>query len=211
MQFLSRLHRAITPQPTGASAGADLDAYPDRDLAALEKNSQDAAATQSRAPAPPTYAQNNSDGASETDYYRVKGGAIVDAHTGGSLSWRNKNPGNILFEDQAAAIGAYHSSNGFTYAIFPTYAAGVRAAVHLLESASYAGAGLSVNEAMERWTGLSSGSVTLHNYDEIVDSALGLPGSTALSSLSLREVARLVEQGIQRAEGWIVGVNDHLG
>ena len=161
--------------------------------------------------AEPNYAQKNSGGATETDYYNFEGGRIVDEHVGGSLSWRNDNPGNILFEHQSAAIGAYDSPNGYTYAVFPDYAVGVKAAVHLLESASYAGAGLSVNAAMARWTGLSSGSSALQNYDHIVDAALRLPGSTSLNSLNPAEYVRLVEHGIQRAEGWIVGVDDRLG
>jgi hypothetical protein len=160
--------------------------------------------------AAPRYAQK-SEGVTETDYYNFEGGRIVDEHVGGSLSWRNDNPGNILFEHQSAAIGAYDSPNGYDYAIFPDYAVGVKAAVHLLESSSYAGAGLSVNAAMQRWTGLASGSATLQSYDQIVDSALRLPGSTELNSLSGRELVRLVEQGIQKAEGWITGVDDRLG
>ena len=214
----SDLHRSIWEEPaaTGWFVGPDAQEPVARwtDASQTEVSPQEPFASLSAATpasARPTYAQKNSGGATETDYYDFQGGSLVEERGGGSLSWRNENPGNILFEDQRAAIGAYHSPNGYTYAIFPDYAVGVEAAVHLLESSSYAGAGLSVNAAMERWTGLASGSAALQNYDHIVDAALRLPGSTALNSLSQTEYVRLVEHGIQRAEGWIVGVDDRLG
>ena len=153
-----------------------------------------------------TYAQKDPKIADTTDYYDFQGGQIVEEHTGGTLSWRNNNPGNILFVGQKAAVGSYHSPNGLTYCIFPSYSDGVSAAVRLLGGSLYAGADLSVDAAMAKWTAATGN--TLVNYQSIVDQALHLPGSYLVSNLTQTQLETVVMVGIQHAEGWTVG---HFG
>jgi hypothetical protein len=78
-----------------------------------------------------TYAEKTKKGAVE--FYNDKG-VLVETHSGGSLSWKDNNPGNIVYAHQHSAVGSYHASTGYTFAIFPTYEAGVAAAVHNLKS-----------------------------------------------------------------------------
>lgn len=50
-----------------------------------------------------------------------------EKYPSGSISWRCKNPGNILYGDLAKSLGAidkYTSSLGLTYAVFPSEEAG---------------------------------------------------------------------------------------
>jgi hypothetical protein len=76
----------------------------------------------------PTYAQKDATGA--TDYFDHKGGTIIQIDTGGSVSWRNNNPGNITYVGQSSAIGSYYdSAANHVFAIFPSYSAGVQAAI----------------------------------------------------------------------------------
>jgi VCBS repeat-containing protein len=150
----------------------------------------------------PGYAKEDASGA--TVYYDHQGGSILETHSGGSLSWRNDNPGNILFANQATAIGSYYNpTTKLTYAIFSDYATGVGAAVQLLQGSLYAGAHLTIDQAMARWTGAKG--IELQHYEQIVDQSLHLPGSTQVSSLSHVQLETMVTQGIQVAEGWAAG------
>lgn len=58
----------------------------------------------------------------------------------GSVAWRNKNPGNIVFGALAQAHGAttywQHPTTGHKFAIFPTYEDGFKALQHLIENAA---------------------------------------------------------------------------
>jgi probable HAF family extracellular repeat protein/VCBS repeat-containing protein len=152
----------------------------------------------------PTYAAKDSI-LPATDFYDHKGGNLIAENIGGSLSWRNNNPGNItLGVENGLAIGTY-AANGLTYEIFPDYNTGVLAAVQLLEGSLYAGVGLSIDQAMQKWTNLPANSPALKHYDLIVDGALGLPESTLIKNLSPTQLDTVVTHGIQVAEGWTVG------
>lgn len=58
----------------------------------------------------------------------------------GSVAWRNKNPGNLVFGALAQAHGAktywQHPTTGHKFAIFPTYEDGFKALQHLIENAA---------------------------------------------------------------------------
>ncbi len=151
-----------------------------------------------------TYAEKTKKGAVE--FYNDKG-VLVETHSGGSLSWKDNNPGNIVYAHQHSAIGSYHASTGYTFAIFPTYEAGVAAAVHNLKSGIYAGAGLSIDQGLQKWTNLPSGSTQLKNYQHIVDTALDLPGTTHLKDLTDTQLHTVIVLGIQKAEGWSIGTD----
>lgn len=67
--------------------------------------------------------------------------------TGGSRSWRNKNPGNIEYGDFARRHGAIGSDGRF--AIFPTEEAGRNAQIALLRSKNYRN--LNIRQAIARY------------------------------------------------------------
>jgi hypothetical protein len=153
-----------------------------------------------------TFAQKVTDGA--TDYYYQKGGNLIQQNSGGSISWRNNNPGNITYVGQNSAIGSYFDTAvDLTFAIFPRYTAGVRAAEQLLKGSLYSGDGLSIDAAIKRWTNDSGRA--LRNYESIVESALGLPGSTLVSALTEAQLHTMVISGIRVAEGWNVGTSTY--
>jgi hypothetical protein len=155
----------------------------------------------------PTYAARNlSNPGLETDYYDSQNGSIIEQHIGGSVSWRNNNPGNILYGSFAiseGAIGQYTNGN-FSYAIFSSQQAGASAVIDLLTGSGYEGSGLSINSAIAKYTAASG--VDLTNYQSIVINKVGTSGSTLLSNLTSSQFA-LMEQGIQQAEGYSVGTD----
>jgi hypothetical protein len=116
----------------------------------------------------------------------------------------NNNPGNILNVGQALAIGTYQTNN-LNYCIFPDYATGVEAAVQMLEGPLYAGAGLSVDAVMARWIGPDATAGALKHYQEGVDHALRLPGSTLVSTLTEGQLETVLTRGIQVEESWHPG------
>ena len=58
----------------------------------------------------------------------------------GTLAWRNKNPGNLIFGPLAQKYGAttfyHHPITGHDFAIFPTYEQGFQAMVEILRNAA---------------------------------------------------------------------------
>ncbi|NJR44139.1 hypothetical protein HC761_01425 [bacterium] len=74
--------------------------------------------------------------------------ASVETRSGGSLAWRNNNPGNIRYGDFARRNGAVGEGPG-GFAIFPDRATGERAITTLLQGSSYRN--LSILNAISRY------------------------------------------------------------
>lgn len=102
----------------------------------------------------------------------------VEGYYPGSVSYRNNNPGNLVYVGQAGATGA--DANGF--AIFPSYAAGLQALDDQIQL--YAGRGLSIQGMMNIYAPASDGNDP-NSYASQIASALGVDPSTSLLSLSL--------------------------
>jgi len=154
----------------------------------------------------PTFAEQNSSRA--TVFFASEGGSKIEELTSGSISWRTNNPGDIQWTGQKDAIGFYQykvDGSILKDCIFADYNSGVQAAVKLLEGSQYAGSNLSVDQALQQWTGLPADSANLAHYDAAVAKALGLPGSTLLSTLTDAQLETVVIKGIQVADGWHSG------
>jgi hypothetical protein len=149
-------------------------------------------------PEPPhlaTYATEAKNGA--TDFFDFNGGHLIEEHSGGTVSWRNNNPGNITYVGQKAAIGFYDSPNNHrVFCIFATYADGVNAAIRLLKTSIYNSH--TIDDAMAIWTGDSGQALV--GYQQKVDKYSGFAGSTIVGSLDDAQLYTLVTKGIQQAE-----------
>lgn len=129
--------------------------------------------------------------------YKSVGVTSTDGKTGGSVSWRHNNPGNIKFGNFAKKYGATKGqagTDGGSFAIFPDVETGKEAIADLLRSRNYIG--LSVDSAMKRWSNKGYG------LDVWGDSEMAQ--STIMKNLSDNQISDLIEHMIQR-EGWKEG------
>ena len=118
--------------------------------------------------------------------------------SGGSMAWRDNNPGNIIAGPFATSQGAIGSNNGF--AVFPDVATGTAALTTLLESSSYQS--LSVDAAIAKYAPPSQNNTA--SYQATIETQLGVSGSTPLSALSSSQMQTL-QAAIQRVEGYSAG------
>ena len=118
--------------------------------------------------------------------------------TGGSMAWRNNNPGNLVYNAYTASLGAIGSNNGF--AVFPDAATGTAALTTLLNGSTYQS--LSIDAAIARYAPAFENNTTA--YQAFVTGAMGVSGSTPLSSLSQSQMQTL-QSAIQRQEGYVPG------
>ncbi|MFC0323675.1 integrating conjugative element protein [Gallibacterium melopsittaci] len=118
---------------------------------------------------------------------------------GGSLAWRNNNPGNIKCGDFSRSMGAIGCGpSGF--AVFPDETAGEKAIHALLKTNSYNN--LSIAKAMERYAPPKENDTEL--YINQITKATGLDRNTPMSALSDAQREQFVK-AIRKHEGWIVG------
>lgn len=131
-----------------------------------------------------------------TVYTRPDG--TEDVYVGGTMAWRNNNPGNLKDGDFArrhGAIGSYKNDNG-KFAVFPDEATGVAALRDLLTIPKYQR--MTVDEVIKSYA--PHGQNNTAAYQAMVRGALGVDGSTRLGSLSADQLDRLVAT-IRKKEG----------
>jgi len=117
--------------------------------------------------------------------------------TGGSMAWRNNNPGNLRSGD-----GSIGSNNGF--AVFPDISSGNNALNSLLQTPAYQA--LSVNGVIARYAPASENDTSA--YQTTVATALGISGTTPLSLLSASQMQTL-QGAIRKQEGYNAGTISH--
>lgn len=118
---------------------------------------------------------------------------------GGSLAWRNNNPGNIKCGDFSRNVGAIGCGpSGF--AVFSDEMAGEKAIHALLKTNSYNN--LSIAEAMARYAPPKENNTEL--YINQITKATGLDRNTPMNTLSDAQREQFVK-AIRKHEGWIVG------
>ncbi|MGX9965921.1 hypothetical protein ACVFYP_21525 [Roseomonas sp. F4] len=117
---------------------------------------------------------------------------------GGSRSWRNNNPGNIIKGSFTLSAGAIGDDGAF--AIFPDAQTGREAIVTLLRSASYRG--LSLRDGIFRYAPPSENDSG--KYVAFVVAETGIAETEVLGSLPGAKL-RAIAQAIQTMEGWKVG------
>lgn len=132
---------------------------------------------------------------SKTRAYAAKAKEFGIGRTGGSRSWRNRNPGNIEAGDFATGAGATGSDGRF--AIFPTEMAGRNAQIKLLQSKNYKN--LDIKQAIARYAPA---------FENNVDAYIAATGvkdpSKKMGSYTSREMSNLVD-AMKKHEGWKVG------
>lgn len=131
-----------------------------------------------------------------TVYVRPDG--TEDVYAGGTMAWRNNNPGNLKDGDFArrhGAIGAYTNDNG-TFAVFPDEATGTAALRDLLNVPKYRR--MTVDAVIKSYAPPNQNNTAA--YQAMVRDAVGVDGTTRLDALSADQLDRLVAT-IRKKEG----------
>jgi len=125
--------------------------------------------------------------------------------TGGSRSWRNNNPGNIVcgqFTNTHGAIGCDRNTKP-TAAIFPSMDVGRAAQIALLQTKPYQN--LTVGGAMDKWSGKPNNT----DYQACVKKGSGIAMDRSMTSLSDAELAALTK-AMQHCEGFKEGTINEI-
>lgn len=118
---------------------------------------------------------------------------------GGTVAWRNNNPGNIRKSKFAYANGAVGETD--KWAVFPDEETGLRAITKLLRTNNYNN--LSVKDAIHRWAPFSDGN-NPENYSRHVAKITGLSPDARIKDLSDNDLMQIA-RAIQTIEGWGIG------
>ena len=130
--------------------------------------------------------------------YRTPDGKLV-RREGGSLAWRNNNPGNIRAGAFAKSLGAIGVGPG-GFAIFPDAETGARAVGALMRTQNYKN--LSIADAIARYAPPSENNTAA--YQAAIRKQTGLDSTRKISTLSDAELGRVVN-AIRQHEGWKEG------
>ena len=133
----------------------------------------------------------------ETIYVNADGTKIV--RSGGSVAWRNNNPGNIRKSDFASTNGAIGETD--KWAVFPDERTGLNAVVKLLRTQNYNT--LSISDAIHRWAPASDNNYP-EKYVNHISKTTGLSSTMIINDLSDYDLER-VARAMQQFEGWIPG------
>ncbi|MBR0959856.1 hypothetical protein [Bradyrhizobium japonicum] len=132
-----------------------------------------------------------------TRVYTNDDGSVTILH-GGGRNWRNNNPGNIKYGNNAKAAGAIGQDNeGF--AIFPDYQSGLQGMLNVLKK-KYGN--FTIGQAMQRYAPPSENDTD--RYTVFLKERVGVPDGTLIKDLTPDELSRLVS-GIPIYEGWRAG------
>jgi hypothetical protein len=121
-----------------------------------------------------------------------------DVYAGGTMAWRNNNPGNLKDGDFArrhGAIGFYENDNG-KFAVFPDEATGVAALRELLTIPKYQR--MTVDGVIGSYAPPNQNNTAA--YQAMVRDAVGVDGARRLDTLSAEQLDRLVAT-IRKKEG----------
>lgn len=119
-------------------------------------------------------------------------------YEGGTRSWRNRNPGNIVGGTFAEAHGAIGQDSRF--AIFPDDSVGFQAVIALLKTQSYQSRTL--EEAINRYAPPHENNTD--GYVQFVVNQTGLSKTRRLSDMGDTDLAALAG-AIKEIEGWREG------
>ena len=139
-------------------------------------------------------------------YLKVKldNGDTVE-RKGGTIAWRNNNPGNIKWGLFAKSVKAISDGHG-GHAIFATYADGVAAQKNLLFTDIRGYNKLSIKAAIAKYAPVSDPAFKNEpdKYAKFIAFNLNVPTSTILSDLSDAQQTEMVKI-MQQYEGWREG------
>jgi hypothetical protein len=125
-----------------------------------------------------------------------------DIYSGGSISWRNNNPGNM----HGGAGGIYPVGYNGPNAIFADYQTGFDAMVANLMRPIYQV--LTIGEAIAKWAPRAGGNDPV-TYANNLHAWTGLPLDMPMNVLTDAQI-NAVATAIQRQEGWVVGTITHI-
>lgn len=117
---------------------------------------------------------------------------------GGTVAWRNNNPGCIRYSQQAVEMGATGKSSGF--AVFPDEETGTQAIATLLRSDNYRD--LTITAAIYKYAPPHENNTT--KYINNLCNMVGVSRSTRLHTLDDKQMERVVA-AIRVIEGWREG------
>lgn len=129
--------------------------------------------------------------------YTFDDGMVIERR-GGTIAWRNNNPGCIRYSEKSIKMGAIGKANNF--AIFPDEATGMRAIKTLLSSDSYCN--LSIVDAIHKYAPPHENDTD--HYIQSLCRAVGVPQHTKLCDLNDEQMDKVVKT-IRKIEGWVVG------
>lgn len=120
--------------------------------------------------------------------------------TGGTVSWNNNNPGNIVSSGEAESYGAYRGKRNNIFAVFPSEAQGFDAIRRFLLRRK----DKTILQMMEVYAPSGHGSNNPEVYAQKISAALGMSTDTPVSQLSDEQVTVFARE-IKRIEGWREG------
>ncbi len=129
-------------------------------------------------------------------YTKANGEQVL--RSGGSIAWRNNNPGCLRYSKFTISKGAIGKAYGF--AVFPDEETGMRAIAALLQSNSYKD--LSIAEAIFRYAPPHENDT--ENYKKHLEKMTGLTADKKICTLTNAELSKVV-QAIRKVEGWRQG------
>ena len=128
-----------------------------------------------------------------------KADGTTEHRSGGTISWRNNNPGNLRYSDTSKAYGAIGESGGF--AVFPDMETGEKARSKLLfESKAYRD--LTIKQAINRYAPSTENDTDA--YVASITKALGVDEQTRMDQLSAEQRATLLAT-MKKHEGFREG------
>lgn len=117
---------------------------------------------------------------------------------GGTIAWRNNNPGCIRYSEQAVELGATGKANGF--AVFPDEETGMRAIESLLKTEKYRD--LTIGAAITRYAPPHENNT--EGYIANLCRMTGLSNTLKIRDLNHTQMIRVVN-AIRTIEGWREG------
>ena len=125
--------------------------------------------------------------------YVANDGNIYE-HSGGTIAWRNNNPGNLRAYKESFGRGAIGTGSGATkeapgFAIFPDVATGWNAMTDLLSQPVYQD--LTIEEAINKYSPPTENNV--ENYLKFVENQTGFPRTTPMNNLSKDNLSKLAK------------------
>jgi hypothetical protein len=129
-----------------------------------------------------------------------------EVRSGGSVSWRARNPGNIRRGDNYGAVPGVraHAAGNGTFAVFPDEQTGMAAITQVLRNYGH----VTVAQAMNTYAPAGD-----HNdpvaYAATVARGIGVQPGTYVDSLSQEQLDRFAQE-VRRVEGWREGTTYRL-
>jgi hypothetical protein len=129
-----------------------------------------------------------------------------EVRTGGSVSWRARNPGNIRHGANYGAVPGVHAHAGAngTFAVFPDEQTGMTAITRVLRGYGH----VSVADAMSTYAPSTDNNDPVA-YAQSVSTAMGVTPQTYVDTLSEEQMQQFAQE-IRRVEGWRVGTTYRL-